>query len=153
MTSAETKLARKRAANKKYKSTSKGKETNKRYKTGTAGKRANKRYKRGKVYKAARRREYLKNKWKYSLIYDTKRKTVLKNSTPHWVDYDNLECTYNECPKGMTVDHIIPLQNNEVCGLNVPWNLQYLTRSENSIKNNRFDGTYSNEGWRKLLYV
>lgn len=39
----------------------------------------------------------------------------------------------------MVVDHIIPISNDLVCGLHVPWNMQILTRVENSKKNNRFN--------------
>lgn len=36
------------------------------------------------------------------------------------------------------VDHIIPLKNDRMCGLHVPWNLQVIPDEENMRKNNRF---------------
>lgn len=48
----------------------------------------------------------------------------------------------------LEVDHIIPLKHEKVCGLHVSWNLQLLTREDNAIKKNKFDGTYDNESWR-----
>jgi hypothetical protein len=56
---------------------------------------------------------------------------------------------YNNCPVGMVVDHILPLCGRKISGLHVIWNLQYLTSVENSIKNNKFDGTLENNSWRK----
>lgn len=39
---------------------------------------------------------------------------------------------------GFSVDHVIPLNHPLVCGLHVPFNLQLLTKADNSRKHNTF---------------
>lgn len=63
-------------------------------------------------------------------------------SHPPWANKKLLKVIYRHCPPGMVVDHIVPLNGKtvegyKVSGLHVPWNLQYLTRSENASKHCR----------------
>lgn len=60
-----------------------------------------------------------------------------KQAIPPWADLDAIARVYANCPIGMEVDHIYPLQSDWCCGLHVVENLQYLTRSENASKSNR----------------
>ena len=58
---------------------------------------------------------------------------------PKWSETEIIEEFYSNCPEGMQVDHIIPLQGELVSGLHVIANLQYLTESENKSKRNRIN--------------
>lgn len=60
-----------------------------------------------------------------------------KRSTPPWVDMDAIDAIYEACPPGYHVDHIEPLKGKDICGLHVPWNLQYLKAEDNLRKGNR----------------
>lgn len=60
-------------------------------------------------------------------------------ATPPWLtdkQYEAMKEFIKNCPAGYEVDHIVPLKSNLVCGLNVPWNLQYLKRELNQAKSN-----------------
>ncbi len=58
------------------------------------------------------------------------------NRTPSWADLDKIKEIYDNCPEGHHVDHEVPLQGNNVCGLHVEYNLQYLTSKANLQKGN-----------------
>lgn len=59
------------------------------------------------------------------------------SATPKWVGREALSAIYRDCPKGFHVDHIVPLSSHLVCGLHVPWNLQYLPAHANRSKGNK----------------
>lgn len=60
-------------------------------------------------------------------------------ATPSWITgpmIDEMRWLYLNCPPGKHVDHIVPLTSNLVCGLHVPWNLQWLPDKTNLVKSN-----------------
>lgn len=69
-----------------------------------------------------------------------RRRAMKIQATPKWLTEGHkkqLQQFYENCPTGFEVDHIIPLQGKDVRGLHVPWNLQYLPKSENRRKGNK----------------
>jgi hypothetical protein len=61
---------------------------------------------------------------------------------PAWADLDAIMEIYLDCPDGMVVDHIVPLDGRtidgyEVSGLHIALNLQYLTAASNGRKRNK----------------
>jgi hypothetical protein len=95
---------------------------------------------------------YLKNKKKIKIEYRSyrsknrnllnaigaKRRAAKLKATPKFANLKKIKEIYLNCPVGYHVDHIIPLQGKNVCGLHVEWNLQYLTPSANISKSNKF---------------
>lgn len=68
----------------------------------------------------------------------------LRSRTPKWLNdehWQKISDFYSACPDGHHVDHVIPLHGKTVCGLHVPWNLQYLTAKANLTKRNSFSET------------
>lgn len=112
---------------------------------------------------AARKRWYAKNKEKndanarkyaaenptWKAAHCAKRRTNKLRACPAWITQEQLkeiEVFYQEAKRlfketGIPhhVDHIVPLQGKLVSGLHVPWNLQVLTASANSRKNNSYE--------------
>ena len=80
-------------------------------------------------------------------IARAKYKAIHLKSTPKWLSKDHLILIemYYKLAVYMTevtgikweVDHIIPLQGQNVSGLHVPWNLRVITKAENASKCNK----------------
>lgn len=95
----------------------------------------------------ARWRYQQKNRAKLNAIKAKYRAAKLR-AVPTWLStecMENIEIIYLEARRrsevdsiNYSVDHIVPLQGENVCGLHVPWNLQIITSSENSKKRNKF---------------
>lgn len=76
---------------------------------------------------------------------NAKRKAKLFQATLRWADARVIEHIYVQCAQlsadtgcRFEVDHIIPLDNELVCGLHVEANLRIITKSHNCSKKNRF---------------
>lgn len=95
----------------------------------------------------AQKKQYAKDHPHIYAAAAAKRRAALLQRTPPWLtaeDHLKIQAIYDEAHRlesldGVKrhVDHIIPLQGEEVSGLHVPENLQILTESENCSKWNR----------------
>ena len=95
----------------------------------------------------------IKNRGKINSII-SKRRAIKLKATPLWLTsehFKEIENFYLQAQnlKLLTglqyhVDHIVPLQGKNVCGLHVPWNLQVIPAKENMSKSNRL-GKETNE--------
>lgn len=81
---------------------------------------------------------YTETTREYQREYQKRRKALKLDRMPKWADIRKIQEIYNNCPDGYHVDHIVPLQGINVCGLHVEHNLQYLTAQENLQKGNKF---------------
>jgi len=80
---------------------------------------------------------YNRNKKAYFYKNSIRRAKKCMATVP-WADLAKIKKIYLNCPEGMHVDHIIPLQGEQVSGLHVEYNLQYLTAEKNLKKSNKF---------------
>lgn len=82
------------------------------------------------------------NLHKYA-AYEKKRQTSKLKAMPKWLaesqlkEIENFYMIASWHNEPMHVDHIVPLQGKNVCGLHVPWNLQILAAKANISKGNR----------------
>jgi alpha-galactosidase/6-phospho-beta-glucosidase family protein len=102
-------------------------------------------YEKTEAGKRTRRRYITKNRDKYN-AKEAKRRATKKNATPDWSEIDKIKILYEktkwlESITGLKyhVDHIVPLVNDNVCGLHVWANLQILESTINHKKNNKFN--------------
>ena len=84
--------------------------------------------------------------WVYVGLRRSRRNVVQWFARLPWVDKSEIKRIYRECAEVSArtgvkhhVDHIVPLLHPDVCGLDVPWNLQILPADENHEKSNWFD--------------
>jgi hypothetical protein len=96
---------------------------------------------------AVYKQNHKKNNPEYYKALTSVRKRRHKNATPLWINADQkmqmrkLYLSAQEMTKitgeRYVVDHIVPLINEAVCGLHVPWNLRVITQKENLLKSNK----------------
>jgi hypothetical protein len=95
------------------------------------------------------KRLWVKNNIGAVLASSAKRRSAKLQRTPSWLtefDHLKMKCYYQvasmrskESGQNWHVDHIIPLQGENVCGLHVPNNLQIIPAIENMRKNNHYE--------------
>jgi hypothetical protein len=125
----------------KYSKTSKGKVAQQKWTKSEAGKKC-------AAKRTQKYRQTLQGKANHSEI-QAKRRALKLQATPKWLTKEQRQEMKNlyikrtlltiETGTPYHVDHIVPLQGENVCGLHVPWNLQILSEYENCFKNNRLD--------------
>ncbi len=86
------------------------------------------------------------NKDKSNATLSKRRASKLK-AIPLWLSREDIKKMYElyRRAKSLTtetgiqheVEHIVPLQGKDVCGLHVPWNLQVITQHDNRVKSNK----------------
>lgn len=90
------------------------------------------------------RKRYYFNHKDNEYVYTAARRHRLREATPPWADMKKIEAVYLKCRKlnkkgGIQyhVDHIMPLQGKNSCGLHVHWNLQIMYADKNLSKGNK----------------
>ena len=104
---------------------------------------------RSKEYKRTKAKDPLRYKAKAAARASKRRRTI-ENAQPIWADQQYINDLYINAAEAnaifkatgikpdFEVDHIVPLQHDQICGLHVEHNLQVLTAEENRRKSNKF---------------
>lgn len=100
-------------------------------------------------YDRKQSKRYYENNKDGFLEKNARRRANKLQATPPWVDEEHKKrlrsiyraCRNASCQSGKQhhVDHIIPLNGDNVCGLHVWWNLRIVPAKENLSKGNRFE--------------
>ena len=91
---------------------------------------------------AARRQRYAKRHPEIMAAFASSYRAARLNATPLWVEKSAIKCLFAYSaskPTPHNVDHVIPLKNKDVCGLNCLDNLEVIPFHDNMVKNNKFD--------------
>jgi len=99
----------------------------------------------GDKVREAERQSYKKNSARYKAKV-SKRRAAQLQAIPAWADMDAINFVYHaakaiedEYGTKWHVDHIVPLQGSDVCGLHVADNLQLLSPDANLRKSNKWE--------------
>ena len=91
------------------------------------------------------RRVWIMNNPHKGALYNSNYRTAKLKATPHWAHKSKIEHFYRLARvltkvKGspQEVDHIVPLQGENICGLHAHYNLQVIPKSDNRSKGNKF---------------
>ena len=88
---------------------------------------------------AAQQKTYNKENPGVIRAKSAKRRAAKLQQTPPWYSHADCIALYKEAKPGYHLDHIIPLQGENVSGLHWHHNLQLLSAAENMSKSNNFD--------------
>lgn len=137
------------ASDKIYKKSDKGKQAQSNYKKSEKGKLSDSKYNNSEKGNQARDKYSKSEKGKIAQArLVEKRLLAIKQATPRWlntIELMELKNIKDNCPLHYVIDHIVPIQGKEVCGLNVPCNLQFLTKKDNRSKSNKYESKWESE--------
>ena len=132
--------------NKRYKQSERGKEVRKRHRQTERYKEVRKRYEQTEKCKETRKRYQQTEKGKAQNRADcAKRKAQKLNATVAWANENKILTIYlraqrktKQTGKQHDVDHLLHLQNINVCGLHCESNLRVILAKTNNVKYNSF---------------